>query len=747
MQSKRKRGIVSYREPSTDEDLSGSDSTHAATKKRALPVRRSARHQSTSPGQASSRPSERIISAPPSPPPRDQRSLRRRTRRNISYRDDSTDDDDNNAEDEWEETATQLRQQARKRASPRTRSHPVKKTTRSRALVLNVPPSPKHGMRSKLIHDTGSHLTSRIIGIPSEDLCVHIPTDGRKPLLSALPYHILLQIFIDASVPLHDENMTATPAVPWLVNMACMCSEFTKPALTALYRNPPIFALGQRRKDLMYRLLSPTVGSHVDYQVMVKRLEIDATQMAAFTDPLNSVADFASLVATLSTLREIDIFDPFDRPPYRPRLKRIRRWQYPEAIFTTLAQSQLRLRAWRWNREFCSEGFSILETVHSSQAFQSLRELSFVKFNTDKPRRQVEDAVPLPSSEELLGSAIKALPNLRSLVFESCTAMNGKLLPLLPTTLLSLNITNCINVVSEELQVFLAGHGQQLEVLVLNHNQSLDLSFLVDLKNSCPRLEELRIDMHYFSSLVLSNDNEPLYDWLLGLDEIPTWPSSLRVIDLEFLRKWSAAAAVNFFTSLIDSAGNLPSLREINILAMVDIDWRQRADFRRKWAARFERVFARQCPPPARHLASLKAFREWKTGKSEAVEKNDSLFDIVEGDQVKQEPETDSDAAVVPKRKEKYDEKWDSKRLRSRSKGLTNYDETSDSERDSNETSVDDEEPETVQGRCHVVKFRIDNLRPREELYDEADFLDEERSGDEDWDGNDIDDEGEVIAF
>jgi hypothetical protein len=48
-----------------------------------------------------------------------------------------------------------------------------------------------------------------------------------------------------------------------------------------------------------------------------------------------------------------------------------------------------------------------------------------------------------------------------------------------------------------------------------------------------------------------------------------------------------------------------------------------------------------------------------------------------------------------------------------------------------------------VQGRCHSVVFRIDNLRPREEIYGEADFLDAEPSGDEEWNGNDNqDDEG-----
>ncbi len=67
------------------------------------------------------------------------------------------------------------------------------------------------------------------------------------------------------------------------------------------------------------------------------------------------------------------------------------------------------------------------------------------------------------------------------------------------------------------------------------------------------------------------------------------------------------------------------------------------------------------------------------------------------------------------------------------------------------ETSSDDEvflkskgkgkAKEIIQGMCETVEVRIDNLRPTETQVTEADFLDEERSGDDDWNGDD-DDEG-----
>ena len=544
--------------------------------------------------------------------------------------------------------------------------------------------------------------------------------------------------------------------------MAQTCQAFTKPALTALYRNPPIFAIRQNRKKLVHSLIAPSAEARQDYKVMVKRLELDVTQMSALTDASNSVADLGALVSALTTLKEIDIFDPLDRPPYRERLKRTRRWTYPPELFQALRGTELRLKSWRWHNSFFAhgQGLAWAKDIHGDQAFRSLRDVTFVKFNVDEKRKP--DATD-PTVEELLASAIAALPNLHSLTFESCTAVNGDLLSRLPSTLLSLSIVNCINLTSEALQTFLSEKGRHLEELVLNHNQSLDLLFLTTLKADCPRLEVLRMDLNYYSTLALSSDNEPLYDWLLDEGEIPTWPTTLRIIDLEHLRKWGADCATNFFTSLIDSAADLPFLREIRIQATVDMNWRDRAEFRQKWAARFEKVFAWRGPLPSPHLASLRAYREWKVKPSneDAADRNDSLLDITaediqatavasQGSSADSDGETDSDVPLVGKRSDS----WNAKRLRSRARAATNYDETSDNDgvgemspegsgEEEEGDAPDDEEFTVVQGRCHTVVCRIDNLRPREEMFDEADFLDEERSGDEEWDeNNDEVDEG-----
>jgi hypothetical protein len=568
-----------------------------------------------------------------------------------------------------------------------------------------------------------------------------IVSDGNIPAWDSLPYHVLLQVFVYAAHPLHDENMVPTKSIPWLVQMARLCSAFTKPALTALYRNPPIFAIKQNRKALVHHLISPPTGAHENYSVMVKRLELDATKMSSLTDATHSATDLAALVSSLTTLKDIDIFDPIDKPPYRSRLKSIRRWHYPDELFDALRQNDTRLRSWRWNSIFCPQGPLWMKEVHASVAFQSLREVTLTKYHPDPARKA--DSVQ-PTTEELLGSALAVLPNLQSLTFENCLVVNERLLPLLPGNLASLNMTNCRDLTSDSLHAFLVAHGARLEELVLNHDQSLDLQFLVDLKQTCPRLEVLRIDMTYYSSLVMSSDNEPLWDDLLKEGELPSWPSTLRVIELENIRNWvSTEGATSFFSSLIDSAKDLPWLRELMLMTMVDIDWRQRAEFRKKWTARFQNVFAQKAASPNPHLVSLRAFREWTSqshkGEKADTEKNDSFLDEEPKDMVMAEAEeSDSDVPLLPTHKQ--GDKWNAKRLRTREKGSC-YDESSGDESGSgNDSDVDD--PTFIQGKCHTVLFRIDNFRPREHMFEEADFLDAEPSGDEDWDGNDAVEDG-----
>ncbi len=67
------------------------------------------------------------------------------------------------------------------------------------------------------------------------------------------------------------------------------------------------------------------------------------------------------------------------------------------------------------------------------------------------------------------------------------------------------------------------------------------------------------------------------------------------------------------------------------------------------------------------------------------------------------------------------------------------------------EEEAEREEEYTMQGMCKTVELRIDNLRPTENQFTEADFLDEEPESDEDWEGGDYggseEEDGEGYAW
>jgi hypothetical protein len=142
---------------------------------------------------------------------------------------------------------------------------------------------------------------------------------------------------------------------------------------------------------------------------MVKRLELDATKMSKLTDAQNSQEHLKALVMSFKTLKEIDIFDPFDKPPYRARSKRIRKWHYPDDLLTMLGESAVRLKSWRWNSTFCGQGILRLKEVHTSNAFQSLRELALTKFHPEVKKTSETEIGPTEEVRNPVGSC-KVLP-------------------------------------------------------------------------------------------------------------------------------------------------------------------------------------------------------------------------------------------------------------------------------------------------------------------------------------------------
>ena len=158
------------------------------------------------------------------------------------------------------------------------------------------------------------------------------------------------------------------------------------------------------------------------------------------------------------------------------------------------------------------------------------------------------------------------------------------------------------------------------------------------------------------------------------------------------------------------------------ISAILKIGWRDRASFREKWIGKLEKTFLRRSQPPDPNLRSIPR----AAPQSDVTHSRNPQAE---------EPHTHSDTqhsgfSTPSKRK--------SARLALRKFSETGDDETENAEKQQSREASD--KPLTArQGMCDVVMVRIDNQRPSETQYNEGDFLDDELSGDEDWNGNDLD--------
>jgi hypothetical protein len=178
------------------------------------------------------------------------------------------------------------------------------------------------------------------------------------------------------------------------------------------------------------------------------------------------------------------------------------------------------------------------------------------------------------------------------------------------------------------------------------------------------------------------------------------------------LRRLDHVTAESFFMSLIDAAPSLPDLRRLVVSAILKIAWRDRANFRERWISRLERTFLRRSQPPDPNLRSLRK-RELNTIRHKFDGDADPARPVTAGS----EPSTPS--------------KRHSSRL-AESKAPEARENT-----ESTPIALSQSGEHEVHGMCDVVSIRIDNQRPSETQFNENDFLDDEPSGDSDWDGAD----------
>lgn len=618
---------------------------------------------------------------------------------------------------------------------------------------------------------------------------------GVIPPWQTLPYYIFIRIFQFASYPLYEENtFQPLPSTRWLLRIAQMCRAFSEPAITVLYSSPPLVPMVQAHMLVDLLKMNPKQLAF-KYRQKVVSLRIEVSQVATYILRKSGYVDLYGLVRDLPRLLDLEFYHQKDMSPYRDLDVTIK-WNYPDSVFEALEfidptaniqkgdkTSICKLRSWRWSSRLAGKKWSIekLVKVHLKPTFACLRRLAFVNYQIPNLRDDEED----PNHEKHLAESLRVLQDLESLTFESSTLVNSKLLPLLPQNLRELQLINCWEVTSEDFADFLITHGQNLHSLTLDHNQSLNLAFLTVLGNACPSLQIFRMNMTYFNIHTSYRDCEPIYDHLLLPDQVPVWPTKLQSIELIQLRKWETKAAEMFFTSLLQSATSLSDLRRLSLQVILNIGWRDRANFRDKWVGLLNQVFKRISSSPLPHHTIHPVTARLDESELKCL----SSTQINSGSRLSHSPNSPVNCPVnnyqdeAPRRSRRAMVRAipHGRYVESSSSNLSESDEVSHkhstvfqpptttkmharlvrelnilkatggielppltssppgSPFDLNSTICsitahqNQATPISIHAMCDSVEIRIDNLRPAETQVTEADFLDEEPSGDEDW--------------
>ncbi|TKA83064.1 hypothetical protein B0A55_00920 [Friedmanniomyces simplex] len=694
---------------------------------------------------------------------------RRSTRQAVSriskrsiYVDPDTDDDDFAVDVAGEYAPEALAPQSpppkRQKTAPRTR-HQTRSKSVGKGKAVAKPSLKGVGKKRRL----------NTLGTPPAKKEFKGPSDGKIPDWASLPINVLRDIFVYASQPLHEQTRTSSANIDWLVKTARVCRAFALPSLEAYYQSPSLLTSYAPHR-LLALLQVPKEKQYINYNAKVKSISIDVRRLA-YSATNMGLFDITHFAEELPQLQQLEILHPIDEPPFRTG--KIQHWYYPRTFFQALEEHGRRLKSWRWNRNMIAHAdaaatYTLMAQTHTGKSFEYLEHLTVCDFGYDdsaEPSASQDGGAE--ASAPGLATSISLLPRLKDLTLISCEVLVDKFLERLPKNLERLEITNCLELTSDMLQTYLISGGSHLRELVLNHNPALNMSFLTGLQTNCPKVEVLKMDLRYYSERINSNDAQPLYDELLTADKTPTWPSTLRHLELIHLQRWAAEAAQNLFRSLVEGAVDLPDLRFLVLHSHLSIPWRQRAEFRDQWIDRLQRVYARRSDPPNQYLGSLRQFRLWKQAQAEGWDIKGSGRARTHGDQSDEEftlGRSISHVAISPAKpqdadvevysdsspeKKKQPEAADvtvrrSRRVAEASQASASasppagggpVDNTSNDE-DDQEDGEDEWQGQAekhVQGLCTVVDIRIDNQRLRENQFTEGDFLDSERSGDEDW--------------
>lgn len=619
------------------------------------------------------------------------------------------------------------------------------------------------------------------------------PTSNVVPPWQQLEWTVLVQIFEYASHPLDSR-----PNVRWLLSAGLTCKAFLSPALKALYKCPVpqiiSMTMGAKFANLMRELATDpdaALARQDHRRTMVESLVVEVSSLRIHSQTRNF--DVAELLLSLPSLSYVELYHEFDLPPYRKLDLKNRKWTYSPELLSAMkaagdGQTGLRLKSWKWSERMMSPDLlEHLQTVHGWNTFSQLRKVSFVNFQVPSLKEEKDWNLPEVIEEDkayinLVASSLSPIMNLKHLVVESSTLVDGQFLSLLPKSIEHLEIINCWEVTADMLCEYLVTHGRHLRRLMLHHNQSLNLTFLPLLGKHCPELRELSMDLLTYSHHEYYKDSDPIYETLLTVSDVPAWPKTIEVIEIEQMAKWDVATAEMFFSSFVNQAQDLPKLRQISIKAMLDVPWRQRSEFRDKWVRKLKRVFLRKTARPRPYHSLI----QWPlSGVGQAVQRVEpSKVDVDDETPPRRSTRIASHAVTpapvpavteAPKnmRKRKRTLISTSRDLRQRKRADLSYrdpdtDEDLDveeSEESEEEAAQEDPSPPSsppaspsqlsedeafVHGLCDVVNIRFDNQKPREFQWGAEDFLDDDThdSDDAEWTSDrEVDDDEDNYAW
>jgi hypothetical protein len=576
-------------------------------------------------------------------------------------------------------------------------------------------------------------------GLPQKTSSVIIPilqSNVKAVPWEALPHFIWSQILTTAADSIEYES-NPRAATYWLYNCCLVCRSLLDSAFTSLYASPVLH--NAQVPKLIRTLELDDTSALANYGSRIHTLRVGASYVLA--------PNYATLFELTPQLKDIQVYQVSSGKWTRVGFSMLSTMRFAP-LKEFFQGSSVRLETFRWASIDSASFQPEVVDLHRSSVLKDLRDISFMSWSPMQPS-QIE------VHKEVAIGTLNLLAKIQKVTFEDCSILDGTLFSRLEPLLSTLTIQNCPNIDSAMLGDFLTRRGQHLESLRLTSNRALSLEFLPVLYEHTPRLKILAVDMHYNSKLSSVSDVDPDFDFSLTTDTLPRWPPQLQEISFLHLRRWSLETAEGFFGSLIDSARYLTDLRKLTLTAILKVNWRDRAAFRDLWTELFKEVYECRSKPPNPNWRSIDAFYASKdleiTKTSEHSHGSSQLVDTTPTRRSVRLPRQNDGrstftSATLPKDRLDVVERLQRLRYQNRT-GITREraisvesDVSSEDEDDEQDTdSVKSDHIEVfIQGMCSLVDIRIDNQRPAETQFKEQDFMDDEKSGDEDWDGEDL---------